>query len=43
MGKSCVRFRDLDDLPLDVLGGEVARLPVDEFVGIAERARARTS
>ena len=40
MGKSCVRFRDLDDVPLDVLGDEIARLPVDEFVGIAERAHA---
>ena len=38
MGKSCVRFTRLDDLPLDVLGEEVARLDVDEFVGIAERA-----
>ena len=38
MGKSCVRFTQLDDLPLDVLGEEVARLDVDEFVGIAERA-----
>lgn len=38
MGKSCVRFKRLDDLPLDVVGEEIARLDVDEFVGIAERA-----
>lgn len=38
MGKSCVRFRKLDDLPLDVIGAEVARYDVDEFIGMAERA-----
>ena len=38
MGKSCVRFKRLDDLPLDVIGDEIARLDVDEFVGIVERA-----
>ena len=38
MGRSCVRFRKLDDLPLDVIGDEVARLSVDEFIGVAERA-----
>lgn len=38
MGKSCVRFRRLDDLPLDVVGDEVARVSVDDLVGIVERA-----
>lgn len=38
MGKSCVRFKRLDDLPLDVIGDEIARLDVEEFIGIAERA-----
>ncbi len=32
MGKSCVRFRRLDDLPLDVLGEVIAMIPVGEFV-----------
>ncbi|MGE3961347.1 MAG: DUF1801 domain-containing protein [Dehalococcoidia bacterium] len=32
MGKSCVRFRSLDDLPLEVVGEAIARTPVDEFV-----------
>ena len=32
IGKSCVRFRKLDDLPLDLVGRAVARLPVSEFV-----------
>ena len=32
MGKSCVRFRKLDDLPLDVVGEAIALMPVQEFV-----------
>ena len=32
MGKSCVRFKKLDDLPLDVLGEAIGMIPVDEFV-----------
>ena len=32
MGKSCVRFKRLDDLPLDVLGESIAMIPVDEFI-----------
>jgi hypothetical protein len=32
MGKSCVRFRSLDALPLDALGPIVAAVPVEEFV-----------
>ncbi len=37
MGKSCVRFRRLDDLPLDLIGETIARVPVDRYV---ERYRA---
>ena len=29
MGKSCVRFRHLDDLPLDVIGETIARAKLD--------------
>lgn len=32
MGKACVRFRRLDDLPLDVIGEAVARTPVERYV-----------
>lgn len=31
VGKSCVRFRRLDDLPLDVLGDAVAAVPVERL------------
>ena len=41
LGKSCVRFRSLDDLPLDLVADVIAATPVDEFVAILEAARAR--
>ena len=31
-GKSCVRFRKLDDLPLSLIGEQIAALPLDQFV-----------
>lgn len=40
MGKSCVRFRKLDDVPLDVVGEAIARTSVDEFIAAYEAARA---
>lgn len=39
LGKSCVRFRKLDDLPLDVVGHAIASMPVDEFIGVYQAAR----
>ncbi len=39
MGKSCVRFRKLDDLPLDVIGRAVADHSVDSFIELVETAR----
>lgn len=35
MGKSCVRFRTLDDLPLDVVGETIAATTVEEFLATA--------
>lgn len=40
MGKSCVRFRRLDDVPLDVIGEAVARTSVDEYLRRYEASRA---
>ena len=40
MGKSCLRFRRVDDLPLDLIGKVVAATPVDEFIAEYERSRA---
>ncbi len=32
MGKSCVRFKKLEDLPLDVIGQAIARVPAKDFI-----------
>ena len=37
MGKSCVRFKRLDDLPLDVVGGTIADVDVDTFLAAVGR------
>ena len=36
MGKSCIRVRSLEDVPLDVLGEAVSRMTCDRFVEIYE-------
>jgi hypothetical protein len=38
MGKSCVRFRKLEDLPLDVIGQMIARVPVEKYLERVEAA-----
>jgi len=32
MGKSCIRFKKLDDLPLDLIGKAIARTPVKSYI-----------
>ena len=32
VGKSCVRFRKLDDLPLELIGESIAAISMDEFI-----------
>jgi uncharacterized protein YdhG (YjbR/CyaY superfamily) len=39
MGKSCVRFRTLDDLPVDLIGDSIASMDVGTFIGNYERSR----
>jgi hypothetical protein len=46
MGKACVRFKTVDDLPLDVIGQVIARVPVRAYLARVEqllsaRKRAR--
>jgi len=36
MGKSCVRFRKLEDLALEVIGKAIARVPVKEYIAYYE-------
>ena len=40
MGKACVRFRKLDDLPLALVGEVVARTPIAEFVEIYKASKS---
>lgn len=42
MGKSCVRFKKLDGIPLELIGQVVAKIPVDQFVASYE-ANIKTS
>ena len=39
MGKSCLRFRRVEELPLDLIGQVIARTSVDDFIAAYERAR----
>jgi hypothetical protein len=43
MGKACVRFKSLDDLPLDVIGMVVAKFPVDKWVSVYRQSRTKAS
>ena len=42
MGKCCVRFRKLDDLPLDVIGQVIARVPVKNYIARVQQVLQRT-
>jgi hypothetical protein len=39
MGKSWVRFKNLEDLPLDVIGETIARAELDRFLDHYRAAR----
>jgi hypothetical protein len=39
MGKSCVRFKAVDDLALDVIGEAIGKLGVDRFIAAYEASR----
>ncbi len=41
MGKSCIRFKRAEQLPLDVIRDELASTGPEEFVAIYEAARKR--
>ena len=38
VGKSCVRFRRLDDLPLDVVGDAIAAVSLEDFLAMHDQA-----
>lgn len=41
MGKACVRFKSLQDLPIDLVGEAIALTPVDRFIERYEMSRNR--
>jgi hypothetical protein len=43
MGKSCLRFKKLEDLPLDVVGRVIASTPPQEYITRYEAVRAQTA
>lgn len=38
MGKSCVRFKKVDDIPYDLIEQLLGKMSVDEWIGIYEKA-----
>jgi hypothetical protein len=41
MGKSCLHFRKLEDLPLDVIAEAIAMVSVDDFIAQYEKSRRK--
>jgi hypothetical protein len=41
MGKSCVRFKTLDDLPLELVGEVIARVSVDQLTAMHDAAHGK--
>lgn len=42
MGKSCIRFKTLDDVALDVIGQAIRRVPAKKYITACERAISAT-
>ena len=42
MGKSCVRFKSVDDLELKAIGDAIAAVPVDDYIAYYENSRLKT-
>lgn len=40
MGKSCLRFKSIEQLPLEAIGREIASTPPAEFIRLHEAGRA---
>ena len=43
MGKYCLRFRSMDDLPLDAIARLVASTPPEAYIARYEATRAKAS
>jgi Domain of unknown function (DU1801) len=42
MGKSCIRFKRLEDLPLEIVGQAIASTSVEDFIALYESSRKLT-
>lgn len=40
MGKACVRFKSIEDVPLEVVGEAIRRVPAKRMIELYDRARA---
>jgi hypothetical protein len=40
-GKSCIRFKKIEDLPLEVIGEAIADIPADELIARYEKSRKK--
>ena len=43
MGKACIRFKKVEDLPLDLIAEAVARVPVEDFLAHYESAKPKSA
>lgn len=43
MGKSCVRFKKLEDIPLNVIGNAIAATTVNEYIEMYEARKGKRS
>jgi uncharacterized protein YdhG (YjbR/CyaY superfamily) len=43
LGKSCVRFRKIDDLPLDLVGKAISAMDMKEFINIYNEVTSKRS
>src|SRR6188472_1422207 len=43
MGKACIRFKKIEDLPLDVIGAAVRRMPVKKYLPWIEQVFANNA
>ena len=43
MGQSCLHFKSLDDLPLDVVGEVIASVPMEAYVAHYRQSRQKTA
>lgn len=41
MGKSCLRFKSLDDIALDVVGRVISRVPMATYVAVYQKSRRK--